>query len=109
MHKPIWGALRGHLLLFCMCYIFNARRYALRSLSHRNSVRPSVCHRRVKPSNESGVVDFRFFRSLYLLSLDINRPVERGERGKVFPGHATFWGPRHRSKILKMVLQMASH
>jgi len=36
------------------------------------------------------------------------RPVERGGGGKVFPGSATFGGPRRRSKILKMVSQMAS-
>ena len=34
-----------------------------------------------------------------------SRPVERGE---VFPGPATFWGPHYRSKILKKVFQMAS-
>ena len=28
--------------------------------------------------------------------------------GKVFPGPATFGAPRHRSKILKRVFQMAS-
>ena len=31
-----------------------------------------------------------------------------GEKGKVFPGPATFGGPHHRSKILKRVFQMAS-
>ena len=36
------------------------------------------------------------------------RPVERGEKGEVFPGPATFGGPRHCSKILKTVFQMAS-
>ena len=37
------------------------------------------------------------------------RPVERGGRGEgVFPGPATFGGPRRRSQILKMVFQVAS-
>jgi len=36
------------------------------------------------------------------------KPVERGKGEKVFLGPATFWGPRHRSKILKRVFQMAS-
>ena len=37
------------------------------------------------------------------------RPVERGgEGGEVFPGPATFGGPRRRSKMLKIVFQMAS-
>jgi len=30
----------------------------------------------------------------------MGRPVERGKEEKVFPGPATFGGPRHRSKIL---------
>ena len=42
-------------------------------------------------------------------SLRMFRPVERGEGEKVFPGPVTFWGPRHRSKILKRVFHMASH
>jgi len=41
-------------------------------------------------------------------SLGLIRPIERVERGKVLLGPMTFGGPRHRSKILKMVLQMAS-
>ena len=36
-----------------------------------------------------------------------NRPVARGE-GESFPGPRDVWGPRRRSKILKMVFQMAS-
>jgi len=33
-------------------------------------------------------------------------PSRGGRRGS-FPGPATFWGPHHLSKILKMVFQMA--
>jgi len=33
---------------------------------------------------------------------------EGGKGGKVFPGPATFGGPCRRSKILKVILQMAS-
>jgi len=39
--------------------------------------------------------------------LGMSRPFERGRR-KVFPGPATFGGPRRRSKILKTVFQVAS-
>jgi len=35
------------------------------------------------------------------------RPVERGERGEVFPGPATFGGPAVAQKILKMMFQVA--
>ena len=35
-------------------------------------------------------------------------PSRGGKGGKVFPGPSTFGGPRRRSKILKMVFQMAS-
>ena len=39
--------------------------------------------------------------------IPVGRPVEKGEGGS-FPGPRDVWGPHLRSKILKMVLQMAS-
>jgi len=55
------------------------------------------------------------FDVLYIFTIFCILPVadpgssRRGrERGKVFPGPETFGGPRHRSKILKRVFQMAS-
>jgi len=36
-----------------------------------------------------------------------DRLVDRGWRGESFPGPHDVWGARHRSKILKMVFQMA--
>jgi len=58
-------------------------------------------------------VFFLFFPLMFITSMrkktvHDSRPVERGGRGESFPGPRDVWGARRRSKILKIVFQVAS-
>ena len=77
--------------------IFSARQHAERAICYRKFVRPSVRH--TGGSVKNGWTYHRNFHQA---------GREGGKGGKVFRGLATFGGPRRRSKILKMVFQMAS-
>jgi len=54
------------------------------------------------------LIAHRSTSSLFNFPLTLAPHTQARREGGVFPGPATFWGPRHRSKILKKVLKIAS-
>jgi len=63
-------------------------------------------HRSVLTPNYS-TIRTRYTTCILLYRVSLNRPVEGGG-GESFPGPRDVCGPRRRSKILKMVFQVAS-
>ena len=61
-----------------------------------------------RPTNTVRINLLGCYRYPYKAEGNQSGPSRGGKGGKDFPGPATFGGPRRRSKILKMVFQVAS-